>query len=258
MASDAARLPAAAAPSTPADRFTAVVDAYVKYRPSYPRELTEWVRSQLEPGATVVDLGAGTGIFSRALRDAGYRVIPVEPNAAMRERCGFDEAVAGTAEATGLPDGTARGVFAAQSAHWFDLPRALREMRRIADARGALCAALWNDRAAHGFARALDEVYWKHSAEFRTLRRIEPTLAELRALEPAGRDLEFAHAQSLDLDGVVGRSWSTSYVQHGVADRAAFDADLEAAFNRHRDPATDTVALEYVARVFCWWVAPKP
>jgi hypothetical protein len=40
---------------------------YAKGRPSYPGELVSWLREALEihPGATVVDLGAGTGKFTQ-------------------------------------------------------------------------------------------------------------------------------------------------------------------------------------------------
>jgi SAM-dependent methyltransferase len=67
-------------------RFSDRVDDYVRYRPDYPAALVEWLRR--EQGVTsdwdVADIGAGTGISSKMLLDAGYRVTAVEPNAPMR------------------------------------------------------------------------------------------------------------------------------------------------------------------------------
>jgi ubiquinone/menaquinone biosynthesis C-methylase UbiE len=48
------------------------------------RRTAELVEGQ--PGDLVVDVGAGTGNLSAAVRDAGYRVLAVEPNVSMREQ----------------------------------------------------------------------------------------------------------------------------------------------------------------------------
>ena len=71
----------------PTERFTDRVDAYVRYRPSYPPETLRVIREALHvaPPAVVADVGAGTGIFSALLLADGFDVIAVEPNLAMRE-----------------------------------------------------------------------------------------------------------------------------------------------------------------------------
>src|SRR6185312_16252607 len=68
--------------------FGAATDAYVRGRPDFPAAALEWLRNDLglRPGRTVVDLGAGTGKFTRLLLQTGSQVIAVEPVAAMRER----------------------------------------------------------------------------------------------------------------------------------------------------------------------------
>ena len=57
---------------------------YDSIRPTYPAEALEWLLGAEPP--TVVDLGAGTGIFSRVLGAAGHHVIAVEPDPLMRDR----------------------------------------------------------------------------------------------------------------------------------------------------------------------------
>jgi SAM-dependent methyltransferase len=122
---------------------------YERSRPSYPMaalaELADAL--PLQAGRTVVDLGAGTGKFTRLLALTGAEVTAVEPVAEMRERLAEllpgISVTAGTAEATGLPDCCADAVVAAQSWHWFQEAEALAEVERLLRPGGAL-ALVWN------------------------------------------------------------------------------------------------------------------
>jgi len=122
---------------------------YERSRPSYPMAaLAELANAlPLQAGRTVVDLGAGTGKFTRLLALTGAEVIAVEPVAEMRERLAEllpgISVTAGTAERTGLPDGSADAVVAAQSWHWFQEAEALTEVERLLRPGGTL-ALVWN------------------------------------------------------------------------------------------------------------------
>jgi SAM-dependent methyltransferase len=235
----------------PRERFTATVDQYTRFRPSYPEAFLAWLDATA-PGSRAVDLGSGTGILSRQLVRRGFTVVGVEPNAAMRaaaEREGGATYVDGTAERTGLPDASADLVIGGQAFHWFDLDLCLPEIDRVL-ARGGLSVAVWNDRVPEGFARAYDEVLLRFSSSYAAVPRPAPTLAALAARRPQGSAVSFPHAQRLDLDGLIGRAWSSSYVVHGVEDRAAFDDALRATFDAHAADAT--VELRYETAVFYW------
>ena len=69
------------------------VDAksYARGRPEYPAELAGWLANELGvvPGSHVVDLGAGTGKFTKRLVAAGAAVTAVEPVDAMRTEPGL-------------------------------------------------------------------------------------------------------------------------------------------------------------------------
>jgi SAM-dependent methyltransferase len=123
--------------------------AYERSRPSYPLAALADLADALplQAGRTVVDLGAGTGKFTRLLALTGAEVLAVEPVTAMRERLAEllpQVAVsAGTAEDSGLPDRCADAVVAAQAWHWFDPDAALAEVERLLRPGGAL-VLVWN------------------------------------------------------------------------------------------------------------------
>ena len=61
--------------------FGAAAQAYVRGRPDYPDAVLGWLRDTLGVGAgrTVIELGAGTGKFTRVLLRTGAGIIAVEP-----------------------------------------------------------------------------------------------------------------------------------------------------------------------------------
>ena len=109
--------------------FDADAARYARGRPDYPAEVSGWLTDtlDLEPGKTVIDLGAGTGKFTRPLLQTGARVIAVEPVAAMRAKLSADlpevEVLDGSATSIPLPDEAVDAIVCAQAFHWFDLPR---------------------------------------------------------------------------------------------------------------------------------------
>jgi SAM-dependent methyltransferase len=110
----------------------------------------------------VVDVGAGTGKLTRALVPSGAAVIAVEPVAAMRavlaRALPTVRALAGTAEALPLEDGTVDAVVVAQAFHWFDGSRALSQFHRVLRAGGRL-GLIWNVRdRQQQLQRAIDEI----------------------------------------------------------------------------------------------------
>ena len=143
--------------------FTGLENRYQKYRPTYPSQIIDSLHTVVESGRndswgdvpTLIDVGAGTGILTRQLRDrfgTGFRYIAVEPGDAMRRRAEADTAsslqieyVAGTAEAVPVEARSAALVIAAQAAHWFDRPRFYAEAARILVPGGTL-ALLYNVR----------------------------------------------------------------------------------------------------------------
>jgi len=129
--------------------FERVAADYERHRPEYPEAGLLWAaeRLGLEPGARVLDVGAGTGKLTRGLVAAGFDVVAVEPGgpmlAELRKAVPEAEGLDGSAEAVPLPDASVGAAFAGQAYHWFDRERALPELHRVIRAGGGL-VLLWN------------------------------------------------------------------------------------------------------------------
>lgn len=135
--------------------FTGLAKDYSKNRADYSSSLLKGVLGLLEKPIReidFVDVGAGTGIWTRMVQNAGVRSLAaVEPNSETRAEgiadCSDGPVVwfAGSAEATDLPDSSADWLSMASSFHWADFELATREFYRVLRPLGWF-TALWNPR----------------------------------------------------------------------------------------------------------------
>jgi len=235
---------------------------YERVRPSYPTRALAVLADALDlkPGQRVADLGAGTGKFTRLLALTGAKVVAVEPVAAMRER--LTEilpqvtAVAGVAEATGLPDASVDAVVAAQAWHWFDGAAALTEIERVTGPDGRL-GLVWN---------TLDvSVPWvaEYSRIYQAWRTDEVpvhTDGAWRATFENGRGwkaLNSAHVANpyvTDREGVLGQALTSSRISTlGDEAREEIRRELLAVLNRYPDTRGERIEIPYVTDVY-WTV----
>ena len=156
----------------PGRTFGRVADAYRRTRPAYAPAALDRAAAELglDATATVLDLAAGTGNLTRALRGRFARVLAVEPDQGMRAQ--FDgEVLAGTAEEIPLADEAVDAVFVGEAYHWFDHERALPEIARVVRRGGGLAvlARSWGEQEQPGllpraFAAELDAVWARFHA----------------------------------------------------------------------------------------------
>ena len=125
--------------------FGEIAEDYDRLRSGPATDAVDWL---LPPGCQVaVDLGAGTGLLTRALARTVPRVVAVEPDERMaavlraRSSPGIDVAQ-GRGEEIPLPDASADGVFVSSAWHWMDPERAPREIARVLRDGGRL-GVIW-------------------------------------------------------------------------------------------------------------------
>ncbi len=239
----------------PTQRFADRADDYRLFRPSYPAAAVDAVLEGLgDPAALIAaDVGAGTGISAALLADRGVHVIAVEPNEAMRAAAEPHERIqwlSGTAEKTGLADASVDVVLCAQAFHWFDAPKALAEFARVLRPRGRV-ALMWNNRDDRDaftaeYGRATTKAAGEHAAAKRVDHH-EP-LAQ-SALFGGVEQIDAPSEQVLDVEGLIGRARSASYVPKSGALWDALEAGLRAAHARFADHE-GLVRLKYVTSVY--------
>lgn len=251
---------APAAPATAA-RFDGRIADYARHRPGYPPALADWMHGEagVAAGVPAADVGAGTGIASRLLLDAGHPVIAVEPNAGMRaaalERLGHRPGfriVDGTAEATSLAGASVGVVVAAQAFHWFDRAAVRVEWARILRP-GAPALVVWNTPRldASPFMAGYEALLRAFGTDYAGVAGRHPGDDAMRAwFGPGWRGaVVLANAQRLDFDALRGRLLSSSYAPlAGDPRHLPMLAALRRLFDDHaRDGAVDFV---YRTRAF--------
>lgn len=225
--------------------FERAAGAYERGRPEYPPAAVALVASalRLRPGVRLLDVGAGTGKLSRLVAATGTGVFAADPVDAMIRRAAGRTGVAplrAVAEALPFRDGAFDAAAAASAFHWFDGPRALRELHRVLRP-GARLALLWNVRDdAEPWVARLSELVNRREAGTPRYRK-----GEWRAAFDAAPGL-FAHSDEahvrhvhpLSPDGVLDRVASISFVAAmPEAERAAILGEVRALVASHPDTA---------------------
>ncbi len=118
-----------------ASHFLTAGEDYAKYRPSYPAELVEFIASQCARHNLAVDVGCGNGQFSTLLASHFQQVLAIDVSASQIENAVPVSNIRFSvepAEQCSAEDASVNLIVAAQAAHWFDLPRFYKEVRRVA------------------------------------------------------------------------------------------------------------------------------
>jgi SAM-dependent methyltransferase len=131
--------------------FGATAGDYALHRSGFPDSLFTRLAAfgVGQRGQVLVDLGTGTGTLARGFARRGCSVVGIDPSESMLEQARLLDAAesleteyrSARAESTGLPDRLADVVSAGQCWHWFDRPRAAREVLRILRPGGTLVIA---------------------------------------------------------------------------------------------------------------------
>ncbi|KAG2112857.1 S-adenosyl-L-methionine-dependent methyltransferase [Suillus clintonianus] len=220
-------------PYSQAGFATGTSEFYDQVRPSYPAECLSYIRGQVPESTAplnIVEIGAGTGIFTRALlthpdwATSIGTLKAIEPSDGMRDfwtksvkdnRCTI---INGTFDDTGVEDGWADLIIIAQAFHWcLDYGKAFTEFARILNKDGA-AVFVWNlaDREAAGWVAQVQhciEARGNGSPRFRldVLRQAFST-AEYTSLFRSQEEKQWAHHGVASEKTITDRAQSWSYI----------------------------------------------
>ena len=226
--------------------FDGLSDDYDRYRPHYPEAALQGLLAYAGKVAAVLDLGCGTGILTRALRDLlpAARIVGADPGNDMLAQA----AQAGPAslawltcraEQLAVADAGLDLVTVAQAAHWFDRPLFYRECGRVLRPGGTV-AVLYNNRlrgtpVAEAHEALLLELSPGYTREYRDF----DVTAELHALPVASDVTEqrTAWTWSRSFEEFIGYVRSTSHYK--VACRHRGEAEVVARYAEALGPLAD-------------------
>jgi SAM-dependent methyltransferase len=240
-------------------RFSDRVENYIKYRPSYPKEIISYFLNEgiLKSGYSIADIGSGTGISTEIFLKENYDVIGVEPNKDMREaaeRLLLDyknfKSVDGTAEQTGLPNESIDLIICAQAFHWFDIEKARKEFKRILK-KDRYTSLIWNVRKEDtDFLKDYEGLLQKFGTDYKDVKHNNITNDVILKFFGNQMDLKvFYNVQMFDFEGLKGRLLSSSYAPNENDSNSPSMLDsLKKVFEKHQ--VNGKVAFEYDTAVY--------
>jgi len=235
----------------PTQRFSSRVEDYIRYRPSYPRGITDLLAREcgLTAHSRIADIGSGTGLLAEVFLDFGCEVLGVEPNPGMRlagERALAGRprfhSVDGRAEASTLPDRSVDFVTAAQAFHWFEPEQARTEFRRILQPAGWV-VLVWNERrSVPGFMAGYEDLVARYGPE---RPHVETHQLVHFFGDTAWRLTTLPNQQQFDLQGLRGRFLSSSYAPlRGTPSYEPLMEELGRLFVEHQRSGRGTLLYE--------------
>ena len=235
-----------------ATSFGQVAESYDRVRPGPAEEALDWL---IPPNCeTAIDLAAGTGLFTRALRRKVSRVIAVEPDDRMRAvlaaRSPGVRVVEGRGEAIPVPDASADGVFVSSAWHWLDRGQTVPEIARVLRDGGRL-GVIWTsrDRRADWVAELDGLRRPDEDAGSRLRRRHELALPEGAPFKNlVGESFTFTRTMTVD-DAVDWLGTYSGVITASEGERSAGLARAREALLRRADGNGE---IEFPMCSICW------
>jgi SAM-dependent methyltransferase len=129
------------------DHFSSHAADYLKYRPTYPIELAQYLSTLTQTPSVAWDCGCGNGQLSTLLAEYFQRVIATDASAAQIHNAIPHPQVdyrCATAEQSSLENESVDLIMVAQAAHWFDLPKFYEEVQRVAKPQAIIALVTYN------------------------------------------------------------------------------------------------------------------
>ncbi|HEX7923843.1 MAG TPA: methyltransferase domain-containing protein [Bradyrhizobium sp.] len=238
-----------------ARNYRVAVAAYEAGRPSYPAEIVAAL--PLRDARCVVDLGAGTGKFTRLLRphlSETARLVAIEPVAEMSAKLANEagiEVINTRADAIGLETDSVDLVTCAQAFHWFDNEPSVAEIARLLRPGGTL-ALVWNNRDDRApWVDALSVMIEKYAGDTPRQRSGQWRWILQDPRFVLEKEIVQEHPHRMPRQGVYERVVSTSYVANlPDAEKAGIRDRTDAILREAGLGDADEVVFPYVTQLF--------
>jgi len=199
------------------DLFSKQSDLYARYRPTYPKELFEYIISFVKVKNITWDCATGNGQAAVVLADHFKKVIATDISAAQIDKAVKKENIEYSvcpAESTPFTDNTFDLVTVAQAYHWIKWNEFKKEVTRVCKPNAVI--AVWTyynritdddkiDKAVNDFYQNVTKPYWDY--ERRYVEEKYTTVEFDYELLPVKEFETVMHWQREDLFGYVS-SWS--------------------------------------------------
>lgn len=243
------------------DEWASLAQDYALYRSGYSNELYDFIAQfGLRRGASILDVGCGSGIASEPFAMNGFPVTGVDPSQAMlaaaAQRLPNATFVKGEAEALPFPNERFDVVISAQTFHWVDRARALSEAYRVLRPGGII--AIW----------------WKHLMSTDAVKELRDQVVRSLGKDPvesglAGGFKEFYASQfaqqtlrvvpwraTMPLEQYIGYERSRCSVRKALGAQAdEYFRLLEAALRERLGSGNPRLPLAYIQYLY---MAKKP
>ena len=199
------------------DHFSKQAADYATFRPTYPRELFDYLGSIAPSRQLAWDCGTGNGQAAVGLACVFNRVIATDAsqkqiaNAQPHERVEYRIA---PAETSGLESCSVGLIMVAQALHWFDLDRFYAEAQRVLIPDGVLAASAYNllhinpavDEIVNRYYYEVVGPFWP--PERKLVERFADLPFSLLQIDPP----KFEMTAQWNLDHLIGylRTWSST------------------------------------------------
>ncbi len=206
--------------------FSDGASAYARHRPSYPAVFVDRLVGLCRSHSLALDIGCGTGQFSRLLAERFSQVIATDIS-----RQQINQAVAHplidyrneSAEHIQIESGCADLIVAAQAAHWFDLPLFYKEITRVAAPSAIIALVTYGVPSIEGNLDSLLQHFYWHK-----IHRFWPP--ERRHVETGYADLDFPFDEVIMAGFSIERDWNLSqFIGYVKTWSAAKNAQREGA-----------------------------